>query len=230
VTEREWLACTNPKLMLEFLWGKATERKMRLFACACVRRFWSHLTDERSRRAVGVAEREADGSGGEEVLRLAERDAKAAIPSLSLAVHPSDQAAAAGAIAVVNADSVEASRLACGWGRNVSLALAYEQKPGDLIRAKDRACADWDGVAVALLLDLFRTLFRPVVLDPAWLAPNVVNLAQAIYDERAFHRLPFLADTLEEAGCQDAEILDHCRSDGPHVRGCWVVDLILGKK
>jgi hypothetical protein len=76
-------------------------------------------------------------------------------------------------------------------------------------------------------------LFRTVPVDPLWLAWNdgtVVRLAQAIYDERAFDRLPVLADALEEAGCDNADILVHCRWPGEHVRGCWPVDLILGKE
>ncbi len=84
-----------------------------------------------------------------------------------------------------------------------------------------------------LVRDIFGNPFRPVALDPAWLAWNdgtVPKLAQAIYDERAFDRLPLLADALEDAGCTDAEILAHCRGPGPHVRGCWVVDLLLEKK
>ena len=71
-----------------------------------------------------------------------------------------------------------------------------------------------------------------VELDSRWLAWNggtIHHLAQAIYDERAFDRLPILADALEDAGCTDAAILDHCRQPGEHVRGCWVVDLLLGK-
>ena len=64
----------------------------------------------------------------------------------------------------------------------------------------------------------------------SWLASLVLGLAQAIYDERAFDRLPILADALEDAGCTDAAILEHCRGPGPHVRGCWVVDLLLGKQ
>ena len=67
-------------------------------------------------------------------------------------------------------------------------------------------------------------------VDPNWLTPNVVMLAQAIYDERAFDRLPALADALEEVGCHDTHILGHCRQPGQHVRGCWVVDLVLGKE
>jgi hypothetical protein len=81
--------------------------------------------------------------------------------------------------------------------------------------------------------DLFGPLpFRPVAINPAWLAWNdgtVQKIAQAIYDERDFDRMPILADALEEAGCTNQDILDHCRSGGEHVRGCWVIDLVLGK-
>jgi len=82
---------------------------------------------------------------------------------------------------------------------------------------------------------LFRDIFGPLpfrrsVLLPAWLTANVTNLAQAIYTDRAFDRLPILADALEDAGCTNRDILDHCRQPGEHVRGCWVVDLVLAKE
>jgi hypothetical protein len=80
-----------------------------------------------------------------------------------------------------------------------------------------------------LLRDIFGNPFRPVSFDPAWRMGNVLSLAQAIYDERAFERLPILADALEDAGCTNADVLGHCRGGGEHVRGCWVVDLVLGK-
>jgi hypothetical protein len=76
-------------------------------------------------------------------------------------------------------------------------------------------------------------LFRPITIDPKWLTWNdgtVPNLAQAIYDERRFEDTPILADALMDAGCHDEEILAHCRGPGPHVRGCWVVDLLLAKE
>src|SRR5262245_39750083 len=170
--------------MLEFLRDRTSGRKLRLFACACVSRYWSLLTDERSKMAVAVAEREADRSVGEKALWLAERDAKAAIPSLSLVFPPSGQAAAAGAMAVVNIKAPEAARLAGGWGGNVSLALAYEQEPGDMSRAKNKAFAGWDAKAVALLIDIFDNPSRPFAFDPAWRIPTVTSLAQAAYDER----------------------------------------------
>jgi len=77
--------------------------------------------------------------------------------------------------------------------------------------------------------DIFGNPFRPVTLDSRWQTETVVALAAGIYAERAFDRMPILADALEDAGCDHADILTHCRSDGPHVRGCWVVDLLLGK-
>jgi hypothetical protein len=91
-----------------------------------------------------------------------------------------------------------------------------------------------------LLRDILGTLFRPFVVDPRWLAWNsgtIAVLAQTIYDERRLpegaldkDRLAVLADALEEAGCTDPDILAHCRGPGPHVRGCWVIDLLLGKE
>src|SRR5262249_19732568 len=82
----------------------------------------------------------------------------------------------------------------------------------------------------ALVRDLIGNPFRPPnALNPAWRTPDVLGLARSAYYERAFDRLPILGDALEDAGCTDAVILDHCRGPGPHVRGCWVVDLILGK-
>jgi hypothetical protein len=82
---------------------------------------------------------------------------------------------------------------------------------------------------VTLLRDIFGNPFRPITIEAAWQTANVVALAQAIYDERAFDRMPILGDALEDAGCTNANMLMHCRQPGEHVRGCWVVDLVLGK-
>jgi hypothetical protein len=80
-----------------------------------------------------------------------------------------------------------------------------------------------------LLRDIFGNPFRPTSVDPSWLTSTVAQLAEGIYQERAFDRMPILADALQDAGCDNEDILDHCRGPGPHVRGCWVVDLLLGK-
>ena len=84
-----------------------------------------------------------------------------------------------------------------------------------------------------LFRDIFGNSFRPVAVDPDWLAWNhgtVSGIARHIYDDRAFDDLPILADALEDAGCTNADVLNHCRGGGEHVRGCWVVDLVLGKE
>ena len=88
-------------------------------------------------------------------------------------------------------------------------------------------------VQAALLRDIFGNPFRPVAIEHGWLTWNdgtIPKIAQAIYDDRAFDRLLVLADALEEAGCTNADLLNHCREPGPHVRGCWVVDLVLGRE
>jgi len=84
-----------------------------------------------------------------------------------------------------------------------------------------------------LLRDVFGNPFGPATVNACWIAwhdGTIVRLAQSIYEERAFDRLPVLADALEDAGCDNADILNHCRSDGIHVRGCWVLDILLNKK
>ncbi|MCE9531609.1 MAG: hypothetical protein K8T89_10875 [Planctomycetes bacterium] len=80
---------------------------------------------------------------------------------------------------------------------------------------------------MALLRDVFSS-HQPI--DSRWLTPTVIDLARTIYNERAFDRMPILADALMDAGCDSEEIIHHCRGAGPHVRGCWVVDLVLGKE
>jgi hypothetical protein len=97
------------------------------------------------------------------------------------------------------------------WSSTGADRAKEERREGDIIR------------------DIFGNPFRPVTVDPAWLTSTVVALATGIYTERAFDRMPILADALMDAGCANADVLNHCRSDGPHVRGCWVVDLLLGK-
>jgi hypothetical protein len=92
-----------------------------------------------------------------------------------------------------------------------------------------RIMREWVDHHRHLLRDIFGNPFRPVACDTAWLTSDVIALACGIYDERAFDRTPILADALQDAGCDSADVLDHCRGAGPHVRGCWVVDLLLGK-
>lgn len=89
---------------------------------------------------------------------------------------------------------------------------------------------DEQAAQAQLLRDLFGPPFRDVVFGPSWRTEAVVGLARGMYESRDFGPMPVLADALEDAGCAEADVLAHCRGDGPHVRGCWVVDLVLGKE
>ena len=229
MTEQEWLEASDLGRMLEFLRGKSNERKMRLFAVACCRRIWHLLIDKRSREAVEVAERYADGGATDEELETASLAAEA--------VWDADMKRAA-----KEGKWDRRSRLpyygASAAAYNVAIPLGWwgaapAFRPPNEIARETVPDTGAEGAAQCVLLwDIFGNPFRPVVINPSWLAWNdemVVKLAQAIYDERAFDRLPILADALEEAGCTSEDILGHLRGPGPHVRGCWVVDLCLGK-
>ena len=214
MTEAEWLACADPDTMLQFLQGRASNRKLRLFACACCRLMWDVLPDRRSRQAVEVAERYADGLATAKERRAAKKAAE----QVSLARR------ARGACwlawwSTEAADSPERNR------HSAATSALFLRNFGH-VRDSDRVCCD-------LLRDLFGPLlFRRVSVPRSWLSwqdRTVGRLAQGIYDDRAFDRLPVLADALEDAGCTDADILTHGRQPGEHVRGCWVVDLLLGK-
>jgi hypothetical protein len=230
MTEAEWLACTDPRKMLEFLWDKASERKLRLFAVACCRRIWHLLIDKRSREAVKVAERYAEGGATDEELETASVAADT--------VWEVDRKRAA-----KEGKWDRRSRLpyygASAAAYNVAIPLGWWGAapafvaPDEIARETVPDSGAEGAAQCVLVWDIFGNPFRPVVLKPSWLAWNdgiVVKLTQAIYDERAFDRLPILADALEEAGCTNPDMLNHCRQPGEHVRGCWVVDAILGKK
>jgi hypothetical protein len=250
VIEAEWLACTDPQKMLEFLKHKASERKLRLFACACCRRIWLLLIDQPSRDAVEVVERHVDGQARKKELKAAllaargvlRRESAASDNMLALAamaaVSSSNQCANSAALGMLHtADAAESeanpngpklTRPIFGWGHEAEI-MAYVRV---VYAEAHRAYCD-------LLRCIFGNPFRSVTISPAALAWNdaiIVRLAQTAYEERHLPegtldngRLSVLADALEEAGCADADILDHLRSPGSHVRGCWTVDLCLGK-
>jgi hypothetical protein len=225
VTEAEWLSGADPAPMLAFLYGKASDRKLRLFAVACCRRIWHLLADGRSRTAVEVAERYADGLASDEELKNA-ADAADAVwhgeMERALAEGtwdwgnraPPYTAAAAAYNAAIDTG---------WWGAAPAFRTPHEialEVTGDT------------GTEAAAQSVLLREIFNPFLSIPAnraWLTPNVTALAATIYDDRAFDIMPVLADALEEAGCTDPDILAHCRGPGPHVRGCWVVDAVLAK-
>src|SRR5262245_34073823 len=204
MTEQEWQTAAEPHAMLAFLHrsGRTSGRKLRLFAVACSRRIWPWI-NALGRQAVDVAEAFADGLVGPEELRaarLACQGAGGQAAWYAAATNPESAARNA-------ARSAQAGAATLGSESSELLAQA------------------------ALVREIFGLQpFRPLSVDSSWLTPMVVNLGQTIYDDRAFDRLPRLADALEEADCGNAAILTHCRGPGPHVRGCWALDLILGRE
>jgi hypothetical protein len=220
--------------MLEFLRGKVSDRKLRLFACACCRRVWHLLRDPRARDAVEVAERFADGLAEDQERSDARKAAQQVAQSRAVTprpVAPKWERRAASAVYYATArDARDAGYNAWQLAAEALVwrAGGFGHRDSEKIDAKENTSQAF------VLRDLFGPLpFRPSPpLPPAVLAWNdgtVGRIAQAIYDERAFDRLPILADALEDAGCDSEELIRHCRSAGPHVRGCWAVDLLLGK-
>jgi hypothetical protein len=233
MTEAEWLDSTDPQMMLEFLRGKVSDRKLRLFAVGCSRRFL-HLThDHRVGDALDIAERFADGLVGDGERSNARKAAQQAAQVRGVVARPDapkwERRAASLAYYAVARQAMESA-----WNVPQLAVEVLVWHSGGY-----NAC-DWQVIKAAegeinchLLRDIFGNPFRLVALDPNWLAwkdGTISKIAEAIYDDRAFDRLPILADALEEAGCSNADILSHCRGPGPHVRGCWVVDLLLRKE
>jgi hypothetical protein len=182
--------------MLAFIRAKASERKLRLFACACCRRIWRLLSDDRSRKAVKTAERLADGLATRQQLRAA-------------------RAYAADAYAFAQGGSYYAPAAHAAYAHAAAACAAEEVYEAARCAAAHPATTNTEEAAqAALLRDLFGSPFRHVSLHPTWLTWNggtAVQLAQTIYEERAFDHLPILADALEEAGCDNADVLAHCR-------------------
>jgi hypothetical protein len=230
VTEEEWFAETHPFYMLtwwEYLRGEPSPRKRRLLACASCRLIWPLLADNRLRRAVEVAEAFADG------LASAEDLAQAREPAQALGLSEGE------ILGRTRSDMPEWAAPRDSWRAAHAAASAADEDfgvPGNACHyaAQDGKGRDTEDAGQAdLVREILGNPLRQVAADPIWLHRNngaVRKLAQAMYDERAFERMPILADALEDAGCFDEEILSHCRETGAHVRGCWLLDLVLGKE
>ncbi|MBL8796303.1 MAG: hypothetical protein JNM56_20555, partial [Planctomycetia bacterium] len=228
MTEQEWLGCADPRELLRFFEGKTSDRKFMLFAVACCRSIWEMLTDERSREAIHVAERYADNLADEREIANA---AKLAWEAIQASQHPLTPWAARSAWAMV-AHVGAAPLLARETADSVSSAVCSAVRPRKQERFREARKSRLNlqrTAELSFIRDVFGNPFRPVTAKPAWFTSTVISLATAVYDERGFDRMPILADALEDAGCDNADILNHCRQPGEHVRGCWLVDLILSK-
>ncbi len=225
MTEQEWLSGTDPEPMLRFVQEQQTsERKLRLLACACCRQVWHLLSDPLSREAVTVAERYADGQASKGELALARAQSVNAgedSPDAATAAYWATNIKPSGPLwnvftAAAGALAREAAQVAHG-----KRAAAYEAMQSITRSAQAK-----------LIREVIGNPFRPARIDLHWRTWGggiVMQLAEGIYEDRAFDSMPVLGDALEEAGCTDEVILQHCRQMDGHVRGCWVVDAILAK-
>lgn len=248
MTEAEWLACTDPQPMLEFLRRKASDRKVRLFAVACCRRIWSSLEHEEFRDAVRKAESFADGLADRAEMLQAHEKARAIFPKL----HDGKDNGPGAALTASSFPAPPKSLLeriadafdppwwedeldkgdplgpALVTARRAAQAAAHLQGQRNVLDAPATIAEHRE--QTALVHCLFGNPFRPPPVCAAWLTREVRALADGVYAEHAFDRMPLLADALEASGCTNAEMIEHCRSGREHARGCWVVDLLLGKE
>lgn len=230
--ESEWLACTEPDrlLCLPQLRDKISARKRRLFACACCRRLWKHLTDPRSLAAVESAEKYADGLITQDELEAAKEESRHAVSSPVITFRTTF-----GGTVSYSPGTVAMSVALTEHLSPRSTALFATMFVEEMAGTRDAYHAERKEQA-GLFRELIATPFRPITLNPAWQTLTVLALAHAAYDNRTLPagtletaRLAVLADALEEAGCTEAELLGHLRGPAPHVRGCWALDLILAK-
>lgn len=240
-TEEVWAACPAADFLFFHienarLEGRRAlnERKLRLFGCACCRLLWPNLTHPSSRAAVEAAERYADGANTEDELIAAGEAAEGILPKGRIVVpHAEDPRRA------------EYLRLAPAWAagsvvRSEGDGWPYSTHVNDIIE-KVMEATEYEPFTLnrevteaalcAFLRDIFGNPFRPAVFSPSWRTDTAVALARTMYDSRDFSAMPILADALQDAGCGNTDVLNHCRdANQVHVKGCWVVDLVLGKE
>ena len=218
MTEDEWNITTDLSPMLAYLraYDKASERKLRLFACACCRTVWNKMANHWSRMAVLAAERHADRQSSREVLSYVH---SAASQGTGMVIDANgsgeERAAARSAFAATDRRPFFAASRACSY------SLTAE-------------CGGPDSVARASLFrDIFGNPFRPATIEASLLTPSITALAREVYEHRTLplgHLIPERLAALAEAlGPSAREVVEHLRAAGPHVRGCWAVDLLLGK-
>ena len=207
-TERWWLKSYDYTTMMKFMGVRLSRRKRLLFGCATSRLVWDFVVQPCNRKAVETSEAHADG-------RATRREMAAAWRDLSWE---------AAMYSEWHIDALTAGLPYSGaTDEELESFAGLDRSPFKVSRVQ------WSDA----LRDIAGNPFHEYTLRPDWLHADdriAAALAEGAYDERAFDRLPILADALEDAGCDIAAVLDHLRGPGRHFRGCWVVDLILGRQ
>lgn len=225
MTEQEWLHAADPGDTLAAVRENVSERKLRLFACACARRIWSRMPDDRCRRAIETGEQFADNGVTEGERREVHEAVNVVLAETWNRWGMSAEHHVAGAAWF------------CVTGKGIFAFAAANRAMSSFAETERKGEM---AVQAEIFRDILGNPFRPVTPQVSWLTWNggsIVKVAEAAYQERALPsghldnaRLAVLADILEESGCSNSELLGHLRDkDAVHVRGCWVVDLLLGK-
>ena len=218
MTEEEWLECSDAQQLLSGVpQSQKTDRRIRLFRVACCNQFRRYLTIKEARDAVKIAEGFVEGLVTIEQLRGAY------------------YGGAGRFITYIQNKKNWKSRRDNQLGERIEWAgYAIDTCSPDAMDLYPNPDAEprlfLKEVSPSVAREIFGNPFRPITPDTSWLTPTVLALAQGIYNEKAFDRMPILADALQDASCNNEDILNHCRLPGHHVRGCWVVDLLLNKK
>lgn len=240
MSEAEWR--DNPHIfeLIGFFESQVGNRRRRLFACACCRRVWNMLHQRVSAQViVELAEAFADGQASEAELRAAHEHYDFSDLQAQLVGRVTTQTQLSlltlhSLAAVQDLTSPNVSVLQLVLNTSKRFSDDYIPSPQHNEGTGGGGSVDYDTTELFikenLLRDILGNPFRPVTFEPVWRTQNTVGIATKMYDERNFDAMPILADALEDSGCDNEEILRHCREPGIHVRGCWVVDLVLGKE
>jgi hypothetical protein len=238
--EAGWLTEFSMVFVLRFLDAQpGNARRLWLFAAACCRRVWHLLQVGAARRIVELAEAYADGEATEADLQAANNSPDFAELD---ALYQGGQGEAEVQMSACVVDALQTVRGLASPSDEVNTYLVVQNTSrnpaGDFMRSsrdfRDKVTAGRDEAEFSekekLLRDIFGNPFRPVAFQPEWRTSTVHGLARQMYQSRDLSPMPILADALQDAGCGDEDVLNHCLGGGPHVRGCWVVDLVLGKE
>ena len=213
MTETDWLNSDMFDPMFECLEeNNPSTRKLRLFNAACVKRFEKLLVDVRSKAAIEFVERLADGMATNEEIQRIREEARNAKDEAKGPVLRRATAAAFAMVQYPNESPLFIAKYTAGLGIHVQSRLADSERSHCI-----------------LLRDILGNPFRLISIDPRWLTSNVVDLSRAIYDERAFDRMPILADALMDAGCDNEMMINVCRSESPNAAlQKMAIGIILG--
>jgi hypothetical protein len=226
MTEKQWLRSVNAETMNSYYAHRHTERKARLLMLACCLRHSRYMVEEPVLKMTELLTthyadpRKPDEPFDGKAIRAAYRKLEGYASSTDsgpIRGLAFGMVAAAEPVATMKRLHEDFEYLVFSCLHDVAAGVTEGK-----VKRESR-------VQAQILRDILGNPFRPVVVEPEWLTDTVVSLARQMYVTQDFTAMPILADALQEAGCENADILGHCRDEKQqHVRGCWVLDLIIG--